>query len=150
MIQKFEPLRVVAQKDEYGCGVACVASILAVSYAESRRLLMKKKSGVQIDDTEVPGLDLHHLALALKDRDYQVVADWDEPKTFQPGTIVLVGRARGGLDHEHYILSVGGDLFMDPWINYPNREREAGLRKGYPKGKIFYVALVPKPGSHPH
>jgi hypothetical protein len=148
MAQKFEPLRVVPQQDEYGCGVACVASILAVSYAEARRLLVKKKLGVEIDDEDAPGLELHHLALALKDREYHVVADWEEPKTYQPGTIVLVGRVRGGVDHEHYIVSVGGDVFMDPWINHPNDDRQAGLRKGFPNGKIFYAAMVPKPGSH--
>lgn len=38
---------------------------------------------------------------------------------------------------------------MDPWINYPDEDRLAGLGADYPKGKIFYVALVPKPGSRP-
>lgn len=144
---QFEPLRMVSQQDEWGCGVACVASILAVSYAEARRLLVKHKKA-KIDGGQ-EGLELHHLALALKDRNFHVVADWDEPKTFIPGTIVLVGRLRGAAEHEHYILSVEGDMFMDPWINYPNEDRQAAFRTGFPKGKIFYVALIPKPGSHP-
>lgn len=139
---QFDTLREVAQEDEWGCGVACVASILAVSYAKARQLLVKHKKA-KIDE-EPEGLLLHHIALALRDDDFHVVADWDEPKSCKPGTIVLVGRARGGLEHEHYIVSVGGGMFMDPWINYPDADRLAGLRADYPKGKIFYVALVPK------
>lgn len=43
----------------------------------------------------------------------------------------------------------GRDVFMVPWINHPDEERQAGLREGFPKGKIFSVALVLKPGNHP-
>ncbi|MDG2536838.1 hypothetical protein P5Y53_04125 [Dyella jiangningensis] len=145
---QFDALREVVQEDEWGCGVACVASILAVSYARARQLLVRHKKA-KIDADESQGLELHHLALALRDGGFPVVADWDEPKPYQPGTIVLIGRARGGVEHEHYIVSVGGGWFMDPWINYPNENRQAGLRESFPKGKIFYVALVPKPGSYP-
>ena len=121
---QFDKLREVAQEDEWGCGVACVASILAVSYAKARQFLVKhKKSKIN----EAPkGLLLHHIALALQDADFHVVADWDEPKSFKPGTIVLVGKARGGVEFEHYMVSVGGGQFMDPWINQPNQDRQAG------------------------
>lgn len=148
---KFESLRPVAQEDEWGCGVACVASILGWSYGRAKDLLEIYKGG-KIDQKtqEGKGLLLHHIALALQKQNYHVVADWDEPERYKPGTIVLVGVEDGPVDQEHYIVRTADRRWMDPWINYPKRNvREAGLRDDFPPGKTFFVALVPKASSKP-
>ena len=144
----YKTLRPVAQLDEWGCGVACVASILRMSYGRARALLEAVK-GTEIDARPY-GLELHHLALALREHDFNVVADWDQPKRFMPGTIVCVGVDGGETEQEHYIVRTADDRWMDPWINYPMKpHRKAGLRDDYPEGKEFFAALLPKRGSKP-
>jgi hypothetical protein len=144
----YKTLRPVAQEDEWGCGVACVASLLRCSYGRARNLL-KAKKGANIDAAPCYGLELHHLALVLKDEGFHVVADWDEPKRYKPGTIVLIGIDGGTVSDEHYMVRTTTRQWMDPWINYPDKSPQAGLRDSFPEGKIFFVALVPKAGSKP-
>jgi len=121
---------------------------LRLSYHRAKELLGEIK-GVPIDKRPY-GLELHHLALALQSQGFHVVADWDRPKRFKPGTIVCVGVEGGRVDQEHYVVRTADDMWMDPWINYPVKpNRKAGLSIDFPKSKEFFVALVPKRGSQP-
>jgi hypothetical protein len=142
----YPPMRLVAQKDEWGCGVACVASILRISYNTARKLLVQVK-GEDIEHAP-EGLLLHHLALALQMRQFHVVADWDKPRRYKIGTIVLVGVEGGTVDQEHY-MARAENCWMDPWINIdsPGGIRRAGYRNDLPVGKTFFVALIPKRGN---
>ncbi|WP_199047481.1 MULTISPECIES: hypothetical protein [unclassified Dyella] len=132
--------------DEWGCGVACVASLTATPYEQAKELLEKVK-GARIGATP-KGLELHEIALALQEHRIYMVADWQEPAqaNYRNGTIVCVGAADGRRDSHHYMLKTPSG-WMDPWHNMGNKPRRAGYRVRFPKGKYFMVALVPKRGS---
>ncbi|KAB7702100.1 hypothetical protein GBN33_03095 [Plesiomonas shigelloides] len=136
-----ERFSLVAQTDEWGCGVACVASFLGISYSTASELLRKHKNGKTVNQTP-KGLELHHIALALQDYGYRVVADWKEPKKFVQGTIVCIAGEKP-YDGHHYMLKTRNG-WMDPWLNIGKKPRKAGFRKKYPDGTEFLVALIPK------
>ena len=132
----------VVQKEEWGCGVACVASFLGVTYDESRELLRKQKNGRTVQAAP-KGLELHHIALALQEKGYRVIADWLEPGRFREGTIVCISGA-APYDGHHYMVKTRQG-WMDPWHNLGTKPRKAGFRQSYPDGTEFLVALVPQP-----
>jgi hypothetical protein len=137
----------VVQEEEWGCGAACVASLLGVSYEDAKTLVEEEK-GIAIDKGDCknllyPGLDLHHLALALKKK-IIMVADWRKHRDFPDGTIACIGDDDKYKD-EHYILKTPHG-WMDPWLNMGEKPMKAGYRKQYPKGTWFVVALVPVSG----
>lgn len=140
-MSRFQP---VAQKDEWGCGIACVASLLSISYEEAYWCLRNQK-GESISGGN-PGLELHHIALALQAYGFKVVADWEEAPEYPVRTILFV-EGPEPYDGGHYILRVTKG-WMDPWrnINRPSEKRKAGVIKNYPAGTVFSVALVPKAG----
>jgi len=130
----------VVQSEEWGCGVACVASFLGVPYGEARDLLRTKKDGKTVN-AHPKGLDLHHIALALKERGYRVRADWKEAGKYPQGTIVCIS-GKKPYDGDHYMLKTQKG-WMDPWHNMGSKPRKANFRHDYPEGTEFLVALVP-------
>lgn len=130
----------VVQREEWGCGVACVASLLGVPYEEAKEIL-KEVKGTTVNHG-IKGLELHHIAVALKERGIGVIADWEEAESFPDGTIICI--ANDDLySGEHYMLKTPAG-WMDPWMNMGKKPRKAGYREAYPDGTWFQVALVPK------
>lgn len=129
----------VPQEDEWGCGVACVASLLGVSYGEAKKLveLVKGRSV----NAKPFGLELHHIAIALQAKGVKVIADWDPTVHHPNGSIVCIG-GKSRYKYEHYILKTPGG-WMDPWFNLDPKEKVARYRKGYPRESEFLVALIP-------
>lgn len=136
----------VVQLDEWGCGVACIASLLGISYEEAYWLARREK-GESIGGVQ-PGLELHHIAMILKqhEKGIHVVADWQERETYPVGTILFV-EGPEPYDGGHYILRVDKG-WMDPWVNMRNPEetRKARVIKNFPAGTCFSVALIPLAG----
>lgn len=131
----------VTQENEWGCGAACVASLLDVSYQDAKQLVETMKEG-EIDEDPC-GLELHHLALALQKNGIKVVADW-APERYPDGTIICIS-GKQPYEGDHYMLKTPAG-WMDPWHNVaktPNKPRKAGYRKRLPNGTFFLVALVP-------
>lgn len=128
----------VSQEDEWGCGAACVASLLGISYREAKQLVEKEK---KLSVNEEPfGLELHHIAIALQKKGVKVIADWD-PEEIPEGSIVCIG-GKSRYKDEHYILRTP-DGWMDPWYDLKKKHMVAQYREGYPKGANFLVALIP-------
>ena len=138
MMSRFE---LVTQTEEWGCGVACVASFLGVSYEEAKALLREQKDGKTVN-AKPYGLELHHIALALQEHGHRFIADWREPARYREGTIVLV-RGPAPYDGEHYMLKTRKG-WMDPWHNMGTTPRKAGFRDTLPEDTEFLVALVPQ------
>ena len=135
-----ERFDLVVQTEEWGCGVACVASFLGVSYNEARDLLRKYKDGKTVN-AHPKGLELHHIALALQERGYRVIADWKESDRYPQGTIVCIS-GKHPYDGDHYILKTPKG-WMDPWHNLDSKPRRANFRRDFPEGTEFLVALIP-------
>ena len=131
----------MAQEDDWGCGVACVASLLGLSYKVAKQRLEKCKGcGV---DVKPKGLDLEPIVTVLHRAGVEVVADWFA-KEFPSGTIAYIEGA-APYDCGHYLLRVD-EGWMDPWFNMhmPKEKRVANVRKGLPKDSRIKVALIPK------
>ncbi|GGO80439.1 hypothetical protein GCM10011348_17100 [Marinobacterium nitratireducens] len=134
----------VAQLDEWGCGVACVASLLGISYREAYWYLREEKG--EAINRGTPGLEPHHIALALQKWKVKVVMDWEESNDFPNGTIVCVEGSEP-YDGCHYILRTPYG-WTDPWVNMdtPNEARRAEHIESYPEGTWFLFALIPITG----
>lgn len=138
----------VSQEDEWGCGAACVASLLGVSYRKAKKLVEIVKEA-PIDEGQDrpgpgPGLELHHIAIALHDAGVKVIADW-YPAEIPDGSIVCIG-GDWPYDNDHYILKTPNG-WMDPCYDLKKKNMVARYRKDYPEGTDFLVALVPVSAS---
>jgi hypothetical protein len=133
-----EKYALITQEDEWGCGAACVASLLGMSYQEARQLVEEVK-GKRLD-AKPHGLELHHLAIALQAKGLKVIADW-APDSLPDGAIAFVS---GGLRYGeggHYLLKTPKG-WMDPWYNL-RKNKEAKYRDDLPRGTTLQVALIP-------
>lgn len=133
--------RLVTQKDDWGCGAACVASLLAISYYEARKRLEQRK-GAGINEAS-KGLEPSPIAHVLRDAGYEVTKQY-KASSWSLGTIVLLtwefGRYK---DSGHYMLLTERG-WMDPWYNLNKRPRISQYRPVLPKNTAVKAALVVK------
>lgn len=129
----------ITQEFEYGCGIACFAFLLGVSYKQAAKMLGEVQS--KSDRFWVKDLcsALNAQGLNYK-RNY--VKQHIKPILLKDGTIVLIGRSK---THPtgHYLVR-HNNLWMDPWINLPRSKdilkAKSGFRKrlpGIPKYVIY-------------
>ena len=141
-----EKYKLVSQENEWGCGAACVASLLGISYVEAKKRVERVK-GAPIDEGQDklglrPGLELHHIVITLRNARVKVIADWyPDLNTIPVGTIACIGNKTNYKD-EHYILMTP-EGWMDPWYNLDIDNMSAGYRKSFPRGTKLLVALIP-------
>jgi hypothetical protein len=127
----------VTQEDKWGCGVACLASLLGISYQDAKQLAeAAKERGV---NARPSGLELHDLARALRGEGIKVVADW-APAAIPNGSIAFVAGGRRYGEAGHYILRTPRG-WMDPWYNL-RKVKNAEYREEIPKGTALRVVLV--------
>jgi hypothetical protein len=138
--------RYIAQIDEMGCGVACVANKLGISYEQATELFLypghAKTIGYKckyiVDALRNAGQDvrLRH----IKDHDRNSIAKGKIP--IPTGGIVFLERSKL-YPFQHYLLKADKG-WVDPWINMhddPNvAHARAGLRKYLP-GRPYYVII---------
>lgn len=123
----------ITQQDGMGCGVACVAFILGISYNESLELLGKNKakhSGYRIKELSnvLGGYKARHVNRVGKD------------EVYKNGTIVFIKRSKR-YPYGHYIVR-HHNLWMDPWINLNSDKNILKARSGFRSrlpGKVQWV-----------
>lgn len=130
----------VTQKDEWGCGVACVASLLDIAYDDAKVRLESSKGATL--NQRPKGLELDAIVHVLHDAGISVVANWYAAK-YPVGTIALVFGA-GNYADGHYLLRVPNG-WMNPWETLYDRRRKrtSSIKKTLPRGTRVDVALVP-------
>lgn len=121
--------RLVAQEEGIGCGLACVASELGVTYQRARRLSGRPESSY------TDGYSCQDLVRILNDngRNYAFrdVKDGDDQILQRDGTIVYVKDGEDDL-LGHYLLKTENG-WMDSWANWPNiKPAKAGYCKELP------------------
>ena len=129
----------MSQEDEWGCGAACVASLLGVTYQEAKKLVEDIKG--RSVNAKPHGLELHHIALTLQAEGIKVIADWAPTVIFPNGTIVCIG-GKSHYKYEHYLLKTPSG-WMDPWYNLDPEKKVARYRENFPEDSEFLVALIP-------
>lgn len=130
-------MRPVAQQDLYGCGVACVAFILNISYKKSLSLFVTgKKRAATV------GFHCKEIILVFKKSGLNYKLSYCGCKSkknfYKNRTIVFIKRSKKYYSG-HYLCSFEGK-WMDSWINFPYEKRKAGFRKRLP-GKSLYALL---------
>jgi hypothetical protein len=104
----------VTQEESMGCAVACVASILGISYKDSL-----KKFGIK--SAENPTFYCKDIASILNKSglsyDYGKLIDKKRKYLSLPGTIVFLRRS-SKFPVGHFILRAK-EGWMNPWVNVP-------------------------------
>ncbi|MCA9347009.1 hypothetical protein KC930_00305 [Candidatus Saccharibacteria bacterium] len=132
----------ITQEFEYGCGIACFAFVLGVSYKDALGLLSSKQA--TSDRFWVKDLNK-----ALVDQGLLYERKYVKPHIFpyllKEGAIVLIGRSKK-YPSGHYLVR-HKNTWMDPWINLPRSKNilaaKSGFRKrlpGIPKYVIYPLA----------
>lgn len=121
-------MKEVVQEDRMGCGVACMAAVLDITYQEALGLF---KNGMNRAETEGFYCPDIVMALAKQGKSYRfkkVSKPGDE--IFETGSIIYVRKSlRYPLGH---FLARAEQDWMDSWINFPSLPRKAGLRGNLP------------------
>lgn len=135
--------RHIQQLDEWGCGVACAASLLGISYAAAKSLLVSIK-GKPIDSRPY-GLSLRALSKAIPTHKAHFnIAE--KANRWPVGTIVFLSEETGRYAGSgHYLLRTPQG-WMDPLANSQWHVREPQFRKRLPAITSVHAALVPGAG----
>ena len=135
--------RLVRQLDEWGCGVACLASALRISYKDARtRLEIRKGRGI---DAKRCGLWPGQIRDVLRDAGL-VYHKISKAERWPVGTIIFLSEITGCYaPYGHYMLKTP-DGWMDPWVNMSKLPRYARFRNRLPNNTSVQVALVPDAG----
>lgn len=129
-------MKPIVQEDPLGCGVACMAAVLGVSYQESLNLFKNgQKKAIEI------GFFCKEIVVALKKKglvyEYRYIKGKLRKKIYKQGTIVFLRRSKK-YPSGHYLCRIN-NKWMDPWINFPNGNRKAGFRKRLPEKPTYII-----------
>ncbi|MDP1689514.1 MAG: cysteine peptidase family C39 domain-containing protein [bacterium] len=134
----------ITQKDEMGCGVACLAFNLNCSYNKALQLLKgdRKKAknyGFFCKDI-VAGL--HRSG---ENYQFKYIKTKIRNQIYQNQTIVFIKRSKK-YPVGHYLCRYE-NLWMDPWINLPKdkniKNAKSGFRKRLPGHPIYMIQFIP-------
>lgn len=132
----------ITQELNYGCGIACYAFVLGISYKEAERRLGKEQAVSERFWVKDLTRALNETGLNYE-RKY--VKPHVVPRIYEEGVVVLVGRSEE-YPVGHYLVR-RNTMWMDPWINLPNnrniQEAKSGFRNtlpGIPKYAILPVS----------
>ena len=128
-----------SQKDEFGCGIACLSFVLNIGYKESLKLFPngKKKS-------EKNGFYCKEIVSVLRKNGLDSKFNCLKPKLlkkiYKENTIVFIRRSKK-YPQGHYLCRYK-NLWMDPWINFLKNKDVNKARPGFRKklpGKPIYA-----------
>lgn len=111
--------KAVAQRDLFGCGIACVAYITGNSYRSAKRKYFK--NGGKADKVGYWCKDLvWALSLAQKEYSYKYIK---ARMRFSEGTVVFIKRSKHHPAGHYLVRTRNG--WMDPWINFDAKSPDA-------------------------
>lgn len=131
----------ITQESDYGCGIACYAFALELSYKDAAVSL-----GVEQASSTRFWIKDFVQALSKSGKPYKAthVKPKSKAKIYADGTIVLIRRSKH-YPSGHYLIR-HNNTWMDPWINLPTNknilEAKSGFRKRLPGSPMY--ALIPE------
>lgn len=132
-------MRPVVQEDPLGCGVACVAFMLNISYQSSLALFRRGKN-----KATKTGFYCKEIVKVLKNEglhyEYKYIKNKIKKKMYKTGSIIFIKRSNN-YPAGHYLCRVG-NVWMDPWINFPDIERKARFRRKLPEKPIYVIYAI--------
>ncbi|MCA9350148.1 hypothetical protein H6794_00710 [Candidatus Nomurabacteria bacterium] len=134
--------RSITQEFDYGCGIACYAFALNISYKQAERLLGAKQSKSTRFWVKDLSQRLNESGLNYSSR---YLNKKIKKQIYIDGTIVLIRRSKKYIAG-HYLIRYKG-YWMDPWINLPFDNNIANAKSGFRKrlpGSPMYAILPEK------
>ena len=133
----------VCQRDNFGCGIACLAFITGRSYEKIAEELDKEKAKTE-------GFSCRELIAYLKSLGYRAEYHYLNQKVakkiYREKTIVFLKQSKK-FPSGHYLTRYH-TLWMDPWLNFSKEKSlvlaKAGFKKRLP-GKPIYGIFVTGP-----
>lgn len=126
----------ITQEFDYGCGIACYAFALNITYKQAAVQLGQRQAASArfwVNDLREA---LNNAGLNYSSKHINIDK---QPVDYQEGTIVLIRRSKS-YPTGHYLIRYNG-AWMDPWINLPcNKDinqASSGFRKQLPE-KVMY------------
>ena len=133
----------VTQKDNFGCGIACLAYALKIDYD-----YLIKSSRIK-NQVENKGLTCRKLVEILKSNGLDYCYKYIKTKTkkiYDEGSIVFIRRYKR-YPVGHYLIRTN-NIWMDPWINFKNQKNvkkaKSGFRKKLPGEPIYVIFQIKK------
>lgn len=129
-------MKSIKQEHFSGCAVACVASILNISYKKALNSFDEGK-----EKAKFRGFFCKEIVRALEKNGLKYRFSYIGRKKehiYPIGTIVFL-KKDSDRPNGHY-LCITEKGIMDPWINFPNLNARSGFRKRFP-GKPTYAVI---------
>lgn len=130
----------ITQEFDYGCGIACFAFALGITYQQAANQLGE----LQVNGT---GFWIKDFTTALNSSSKHYNAKHIKPplmiKIYKEGTIVLIRRSKQ-YPTGHYLIRRKGH-WMEPWINLPANKDINKAKSGFRKrlsGKPMYAIYL--------
>ncbi len=107
-----EALESITQKDDFGCGIACVAFICNVSYDHAKNRYFKFP-----EDAESIGFYCRDLVYSLSKAEKNYKYKYHKRKMqWKEGMIIYIKRSKKHPAGHYLVRTKNG--WMDPWINF--------------------------------
>ncbi len=136
MIDLFDEPIVVTQDHTMGCGVACVASVLNISYDNALQLFKNK------ENAWTKGYMCIDLIYALKKGgkiySYKQLKILNDPILKKTGTIVFTDYCEA-YPAGHYLVRMENG-WINPWVNFPEiNPARSGIVEKLPARPIYVI-----------
>jgi hypothetical protein len=134
-------LKPIPQKDNLGCGVACLAFLLNSDYLTTLKIIKNGKY-----KAKNKGFLCNEIVKALKMEGKIFRCKYVSPKSrkniYKDNSIVFIKRSKK-YPAGHYLCRYK-NLWMDPWINFDKNDdlkyAKAGFRKRLPGKPIYLIS----------
>ncbi len=132
-------IKSITQKDNYGCGITCVAFVCKVSYGYAKKNYFNKPHNATTLGYLCKDI-VKALSKAKRDYYYKYVK---REIRFKENTIVFIKRSEK-YPAGHYLVRTKNG-WMDPWINFNKlkpdiKKAKSGFRKRLP-GRAVYAIM---------
>lgn len=130
-------MKAVRQQHLSGCAIACVASVLKISYKKALKTFEQGSKRAKFR-----GFYCSEIVQALQRNGQRYSFKYIKKKkkyTFTNGTIVFLQK-NSRYPAGHFVCKTPYG-WMDSWINFPQLSARAGFRKRLP-GKVIYLISV--------
>ncbi|KKR25572.1 MAG: hypothetical protein UT57_C0063G0005 [Microgenomates group bacterium GW2011_GWC1_39_7] len=133
-------MKPIKQDNPLGCAVACAAFILRITYGESLNLFKNGRN-----KANSTGFLCKEIIAVLEQigfkYEYKHVNGKTKKKIRRLNSIVFLRRSKR-YPRGHYMVRSANNRWMDPWINFPNKEIEAGCRGRLPERPIYGILEI--------
>ncbi|MDN5275878.1 MAG: hypothetical protein JWN33_527 [Candidatus Saccharibacteria bacterium] len=133
----------ITQEYGFGCGIACYAFVLGISYTDAKIRLGSEQASSERFWVKSLADALNKAGLGYEPK---YIKPHIRSRIYQEGVIVLIKRSKR-YPVGHYLVR-HQNAWMDPWINLPYNaninEAKSGFRKRLPGAPMYAILPMPE------